>query len=62
MYLNYGQTYLSVMKLLKRGLKVNFMDYEVKICKENNEIITVGKQFENHFIMCMIPNNKKRYF
>lgn len=46
------------MKLIKRGINVNFMDYEVKIYKENNEVITTGKRLNNQFIVCMNPTIK----
>lgn len=46
---------LSVMKLMERGLKVNFAEYEVKICKENGQIIATGERIDNHFVTHMIP-------
>lgn len=52
---NLRSNLLSVTKLIQRGLIVNFMDNEVKICKENNEIITTGKRLDNHFVLHMTP-------
>lgn len=47
---------LSVMKLMDRGLKVNFVNHAVQIYREkSSEVIAVGERLNNHFVIDMIP-------
>lgn len=45
---------LSVIKLMERGLKVNFTDNEVKI-RDEKQVVVTGRRFGNHFTIHMIP-------
>lgn len=50
---------LSVMKLLDRGLKIDFINHKVKICQKNSgEVIAVEEQIDDHFIIDMVPTKK----
>lgn len=47
---------LSVMKLMNRGLKVNFINHTVKICqKSSDEVIVIGEQLNDHFVIDTMP-------
>lgn len=56
---------LSVMKLMNRGLKVNFINHTVKICqKSSDEVIAIGEWLNDHFVIDMMPiteNNTNVY-
>lgn len=50
---------LSVMKLIDRGLNVNFTDHGVIVSKkDSSEIIVTGERIKNHFIVDLIPESK----
>jgi len=47
------------MKLMDRGLEVNFSNDTAEIYrKDNNEVITVGERLGDHLIIYMIPSRK----
>lgn len=47
---------LSIMKLMNRGLRVNFSNHTAKICEQNSsEVIAVGERMNDHFIIKMTP-------
>lgn len=51
---------LSVMKLMDRGLKVDFSRDKVRICQGNNgEIIAVGERMDNHFVIDLTPIHER---
>jgi len=49
---NLRNNLLSVMKLMDRGLEINFSDNAIDTCrKDNSEVIAVGERLENHLII-----------
>jgi len=53
---NLQNNLLSVMKLMDRGLKVNFSNDTAKICRKNSsEVIAAGERLGDHLIIYMIP-------
>jgi len=58
---NLRNNLLSVMKLMDRGLEVNFSKDTAEICRKNNsKIVAVGEQLGDHLIIYMTPLREVR--